>query len=1122
MNSSSGGNLQNVLSISTAANNRYLFHFNSLNSLTQWTAGIRLAMYEHATLQEAYTGSLVAGKGKLLNNIRVIMERSKFKSEDWARVRFGAGTPWRRCWCVISPPDEKEYQKMQKNLKKKNAYERKIQMPKGDIKFYDTRRINKKTKPVATISDAYAAYAIYPQSKPLIDQSTLIKLEGLITIHSSPETTTEGFIFVMPEAHAAVTGFEMMLRWLFPVFDTFALYGRPNRLIADTLDQRGLMFAMPRDRRYGYLDILDVSGLVHTEGSQAWSERQWRLELKKLTSHRMNSADSYSPSPSRLRAKTTSRTSLPSMEKNGVRFDEDSPPQSNPISRKASPAPKYDDSIPGQSRRSMDSSPSRHNGGHARSASEAIGYQRYRTETPTRMSYEAGPGEHGQPPPPPVHGGSLAQKQPVLQRAPSDPESPPVTQFEELNMVADHPPVTPVVSPPAFLHGPNARPANQPYQAPELRRATSEMDAATLHQMQDAIRQENEHDQGPNYYGNGNHQQVAIDANSHVKMPADVSASKGVVNQPRHNSPLPTIPASPLPPTASLQLPVANARGKSPPAPQQRPVSPPHSAPESSLAAVVDPSHTRQVTRQASSQSISRKPIPPRVRSPLSDSGSFPPSSPSSVGAIGEEIIDAEALEAILSGSPPRTSTMKSSIYDDDSVDYASTNPPSPKKEPMERPRAGRMKTVGDASVVQEGSNERSRSRFDNFHEQTEAEQNDKLPAVDFGPTLVYKPSHQARPSSSETPGTRSPTRASPGVAQRNSYFGGALNSGPVDMASSDEYQPGTEQRRSRLWQPNAIRSPEESQERSLTPEQWVQYRANMASQPLPQARASPGPGQRHSRQMSGSRQVSAESTPPISRTTSGDWTQMQRTPPQNINRPNSRNAGMHLNAQSPSGLVDNRHLSAREQMHVARATRSPLISMEGKDKRADSGSGTGLYSALEAREREKQATRAGGRSGMVQQAIAARQQQQAQAELQAQAQANYQMHQAAQAAQAAQYQAYLQQQAFAQSANFQQQQQYPQQQHQYQQQHQHQQQQQQQQQMPSQYGGFQQRPNYPQRQSSRNIDQYGPPQTPGATNWQPARKPVPPQQQPRASWYGEYTVNPHPQPRSQSQQRFH
>ena len=162
--------LQNVLSISTAGKNRYLLHFNSHHSLIQWTAGIRLAMFEHATLQEAYTGALIAGKGKTLNNIGVILERARFPTADWARVRFGAGTPWRRCWCVITPPDEKEVQKLQKQLlKKKSAYDRASPpVLKGDIKFYDTKK-TKKVRPIATITEAYSAFAIYPQSKPLID-----------------------------------------------------------------------------------------------------------------------------------------------------------------------------------------------------------------------------------------------------------------------------------------------------------------------------------------------------------------------------------------------------------------------------------------------------------------------------------------------------------------------------------------------------------------------------------------------------------------------------------------------------------------------------------------------------------------------------------------------------------------------------------------------------------------------------------------------------------------------------------------------------------------------------------------------------------------------------------------
>jgi CCR4-NOT transcriptional complex subunit CAF120 len=329
--------LDNILSVSTAASNKFLFHFNSFNSLTQWTAGIRLAVYEHTTLQEAYTGALIAGKGKQLNNIRVILDRQRARHEDWARVRFGAGTPWRRCWCVVTPPDEKEFAKLQKTHKKENVYDRSPVILKGDMKFYDSKKITKKTKPIATVREAYSCYAIYPQSKPLIDQSTLVKIEGKITIHSNPESVTEGFVFVMPETHPAVSGFEIMLRFLFPVYDTFALYGRPNKLVADVLDTRGLMFAMPPDRRYGYLEMWDVVSLIHSDGSHDWSERQWRRQLKELTSKRMLAAPVRNSSKVSGRRNTVSRISLPPSRNGTIRFNEGGSIRSQPSTRQPSP-----------------------------------------------------------------------------------------------------------------------------------------------------------------------------------------------------------------------------------------------------------------------------------------------------------------------------------------------------------------------------------------------------------------------------------------------------------------------------------------------------------------------------------------------------------------------------------------------------------------------------------------------------------------------------------------------------------------------------------------------------------------------------------------------------------------
>ena len=1007
MNGSSGGTLQNVLSISTAANNRYLLHFNSLNSLTQWTAGIRLAMYEHATLLEAYTGSLVAGKGKVLNNIRTIMERTKFKTEDWARVRFGAGTPWKRCWCVISPPDEKDWAKAQKQLKKKSAYERKVIVPKGNIKFYETRRINKKTQPIATISDAYAAYAIYPQSMPLIDQSSLVKVEGLITIHSQPsqpEATTEGFIFVMPEVHPAVTGFEMMLRWLFPVFDTFALYGRPGKLVADPLDQRGLMFAFPRDRRRGYLDTLDVSGLIHTEGSQTWSERQWRQELKKLTSHRMNSAepaDEGSPSRSRRR-NTISRTSLPSINNAGVRFDPEGG-ASSPASRGTSPSPNYDELNIGPPRRAQTAGNPNFSPGHNRSASDAMGYK------PSRLSYEAHAHDFDEPPRVPVHGIPLAHRPPPLARVNSEPESPPPDSYEEVHAKAEIVPVTPVAQPPSFMHNPSSRPANQPYQAPELRRATSEMDMDTMQQMNEAMRSGESPIDEPHephmMHHNGSRQEVDIDATNISSQPADVLSRKGLVNPSSEESDRHPLPQPPV----QLDALVMRTQSRSPPVPQHRQM-PQMDGPADGAATVpltVAALAERQVNRKPSSQSIKRKPIASRNVTPQHDSAFIPPSSPSSVGGFSDEIIDNEALERLLQQE------RASSITTDSSVDYASTTKSESPKKPVERPRIGRLKTVGDETITEEEIQSRRHSKFDVFHEGQEADRKGDLPTIDFGPTYTYKPTPTSRPVTSGTlsgmmgvedaPESRSASRMSVSPANHSSYLGGRTTPSPGGMTPTDMLPLNQDKRRSMVWAPSGA-SPNE-QNQSLTPEQWVQHRASIAAQPQPPTGASRTP--MHVRKSSAGRLPSGGSTPPLSRSPSGDWAQQaQRTPPRAGSRPNSRGAGIYLNAQSPGGLVESgssKHLTAQEQMQVARATGGPLVEVKKKDKTSIPSQNSGLFGALEAREREKAANKYGMQSGVVQQAITARQQQQYQAEMQAQLQAQHFLtQQAAQATQAA------------------------------------------------------------------------------------------------------------------------
>jgi len=215
-----------------------------------------------------------------------------------------------------------------------------------------------------------------------------------------------------------------------------------------------------------------------------------------------------------------------------------------------------------------------------------------------------------------------------------------------------------------------------------------------------------------------------------------------------------------------------------------------------------------------------------------------------------------------------------------------------------------------------------------------------------------------------------------------------------------------------------------------MTPEQWVQYRAAMASQPQlppPQRKAVPNfAHQRHTSSGSMNKlQKRLSKTPPprLSRTPSGDWGQYahvqdeseQRTPP---TRPHSRGAGSALYTQPHTQPQTN--LSAKEQMQVARATGTPLLNYTtNADKKQQEVHQPGLFGAIAAREKEKQESkRLSMNNPAVQQAIVARQQQQMEAEIAAQQahyQAQMQRQMAQQQAYATEQQARMQQQVMQQ-----------------------------------------------------------------------------------------------------------
>ncbi|KAH6682275.1 SKG3 protein [Plectosphaerella plurivora] len=940
--------LQNILSISTAGRNRYLLHFNSHHSLVQWTAGIRLAMFEHSTLQEAYTGALIAGKGKTLNNINIVMERSKFPTAEWVRVRFGAGVPWRRCWCVITPPDEKEYQKMQKELRKKAPYNNSKPVLKGDIKFYDTKvegKKLKKTKPIASITDAYSAYAIYPQAKSLIDASTLLKVEGNITIHSDPPSSTEGFVFIMPEVHPMVSGFEMLLRFLFPTWDTFNLYGRPGRLVASVLDARSLMFAMPKHKRYGYLEILDVNGLITTQGSTTWTEREWRRQLKELTGTRMNTIEDTPPSPDRPagHGRSSSRKSNRlSFGRSRVGFADDAPAAGPRSSRSLSLSNPNRGQEPQQQRGppAMAAAMANIAPHHARNSSDPQipGPDGYRQQggydSPAR-----GPGG----PPPMRHDDDFARS-----------GGPPPSLEGMRNLQTPEP----VQRPPAFNHGPQSRPAAKPYHSPELRRANSRLSNSTLSQLVTAagaggaqlppLPPSHGNNNGPpgGYSdmrsGGHNVAQPSVPtshANHPMGMHANDDGSREALTSPSANARQP--PPFPPPLNTQRSREQVNSPGYGPP----RSPLPPHPPSRGGLSPSGDGQMRPPPFANFSRPDGARTPPVGGTPEMRGRPGYGPPSPlPGGQGFFDSRphTPNAEPVRAPTNTSPPvnrkpvggpqvqrqfSERSGASSRYDDASStaspDYASTQ--RSVEHPSDRPRAGVLRTTGGGE-----------------------EPSNNTPALDlldvnFGPTINYGASPRKK---TPTPVTQNQQR--PYSPAMRAHETAEPDSGPRRVP----------------WHPGG---PQAASGPGMSAEQYVQTRAAMgghsrtpSSQALNHMRSqtpSPSMGRRASQEMLGGHQRRKSSVDLLS------------------SRPGSRGANHALDMAGQGNVGSN--LFAREQEQIARMTGGPLVSMgggRGGPQQAPSG---GLVGAIDVRERERQQMKQGVNSQAVQHAINQRQQHQ-------------------------------------------------------------------------------------------------------------------------------------------------
>lgn len=262
--------LDNVIIVLTTLKNRYIIQFKLHGDLVGWYMALRLAGYEYQLLQEAYTGALLLARGSRLLDIRTVLAEKRFDHEDWVSIRYGSGMAWKRCYAVVEPL----------TLKRKS-------FTPGKILFYETDQ-KKKKQLMAVVSTALSVTAIYPQLPQLVDHSTMLKLEGAINFKllSSKGKDHDDFkntsLFLMPEQHSAVPGFDTLIRFLIPLLDSFGLYGRPKRLKADRLDPESLLFGLPTLPYVHYLDVSDLALLGERGDFFLWDVNQWTTQLKAI------------------------------------------------------------------------------------------------------------------------------------------------------------------------------------------------------------------------------------------------------------------------------------------------------------------------------------------------------------------------------------------------------------------------------------------------------------------------------------------------------------------------------------------------------------------------------------------------------------------------------------------------------------------------------------------------------------------------------------------------------------------------------------------------------------------------------------------------------------------------
>lgn len=235
-------------------------------SMMRWVSAIRLSCFEKQKLHQLFTLKLL-GNNVNNNTITNISSASLSSSGSnnntydeiptksaWLQVRVPGTSIWQKYWVVLVNKKKKEDQHIRNKRFGKKVH---VDNVEEHILLYETK---KSKSPMWTLSRLTHAYAVYPESPQLIEKGSMIRIEcklngGGVQAKSSVETT----LSEQNEDASCCCWFmadysQLTIQWLLAVYDTFSLYGRPEQLFSDPLNQKALNFGEP---------FQDVSTVVH-------------------------------------------------------------------------------------------------------------------------------------------------------------------------------------------------------------------------------------------------------------------------------------------------------------------------------------------------------------------------------------------------------------------------------------------------------------------------------------------------------------------------------------------------------------------------------------------------------------------------------------------------------------------------------------------------------------------------------------------------------------------------------------------------------------------------------------------------------------------------------------------